>query len=135
MRNGSFLVVRHCAGMRDTSTRLLALLSLLQARPDWRGTELATPLEVTTPTTRGPDNTDSDAPDPEVAPAVLAALAAAVHEGVGLRVAALDDAGAAGPARLVDPYRLVSWQRRWVLVVREPGPWQVLRVDPPAPPP
>ncbi len=218
MRNGSFLVVRHRTGMRDTSTRLLALLSLLQARPYWRGTELATRLDVTTrtvrkdvrrlrelgypvdavpgpaghyrlgsgaklpplllddeeavavvvglrsatgvsgigessaralaklervlphrlrrtvaalsaATTRGPDNTDSDAPDPEVAPAVLAALAAAVHEGVGLRVSALDDAGAAGPARLVDPYRLVSWQRRWFLVVRERGAWQVLRVD------
>ncbi len=52
MRNGSFLVVRHCVGVRDTSTRLLALLFLLQARPDWPGPELAARLGVTTRTVR-----------------------------------------------------------------------------------
>jgi predicted DNA-binding transcriptional regulator YafY len=75
-------------------------------------------------TARGPDNTDSDAPDPEVDPAVLTALAAAIHDRTGVRVDTGD-----GPARAVDPYRLVSWQRRWFLVVREAGTWQVLRVD------
>lgn len=213
MRNGSFLVVRHPAGVRDTSTRLLALLSLLQARADWPGPELAARLGVTTrtvrkdvwrlrelgypvdavvgpaghyrlgagatlpplllddeeavamvvglrsatgvsgvgessaralaklervlphrlrrtvaalsaATSRGPDNTDSDAPDPEVDPVLLSALAAAVHQRVGVRVDAGD-----GRARLVDPYRLVNWQRRWFLVVREAGAWRVLRVD------
>src|SRR6201989_2651022 len=35
-----------------TSSRLLTLLSLLQARRDWPGTELADRLEVSPPTTR-----------------------------------------------------------------------------------
>src|SRR6476619_145444 len=39
-------------GMLETSARLLRLLSLLQARRDWTGTELATRLNVTTRTIR-----------------------------------------------------------------------------------
>jgi predicted DNA-binding transcriptional regulator YafY len=38
--------------MTETSARLLRLLSLLQARPDWTSTELATRLGVTTRTIR-----------------------------------------------------------------------------------
>src|SRR5437773_8172380 len=38
--------------MWETSARLLRLLSLLQARPDWTGTELASRLGVTTRTIR-----------------------------------------------------------------------------------
>jgi predicted DNA-binding transcriptional regulator YafY len=38
--------------MLETSARLLRLLSLLQARPDWTGPELAARLEVTTRTVR-----------------------------------------------------------------------------------
>ncbi|MEU8899547.1 YafY family protein [Nocardia sp. NPDC048505] len=38
--------------MLETSARLLRLLSLLQARPDWTGTELAERLDVTTRTVR-----------------------------------------------------------------------------------
>ena len=38
--------------MPDTAARLLALLSLLQSRPDWSGTELAERLGVTTRTIR-----------------------------------------------------------------------------------
>jgi predicted DNA-binding transcriptional regulator YafY len=38
--------------MLDTSVRLLRLLSLLQARPEWSGAELADRLEVTTRTVR-----------------------------------------------------------------------------------
>ena len=38
--------------MLQTSARLLRLLSLLQSRPDWQGTELAERLEVTTRTVR-----------------------------------------------------------------------------------
>ena len=200
-------------GVRDTSTRLLTLLSLLQARADWTGGELAVRLAVTTrtvrkdvrrlrelgypveavsgpaghyrlgvgaklpplllddeeavavavglhsgtgvagiaessaralaklervlphrlartvgaltaSTSRGPDNTASADPDPEVDPALLATLAAAVRDRVGIRLA-----GADGPSRVVEPYRLVSWQRRWYLVAREAGDWQVLRID------
>src|ERR671931_758221 len=38
--------------MLETSARLLKLLSLLQARRDWTGAELASRLEVTTRTVR-----------------------------------------------------------------------------------
>lgn len=38
--------------MRDTSARLLELLSLLQTRPDWSGGELADRLDVSTRTVR-----------------------------------------------------------------------------------
>jgi predicted DNA-binding transcriptional regulator YafY len=40
------------AGMTETSSRLLTLLSLLQARRDWAGTELAERLEVSPRTIR-----------------------------------------------------------------------------------
>jgi predicted DNA-binding transcriptional regulator YafY len=218
MRNEPFLVVGHRDPVRDTATRLLALLSLLQARPDWSGAELALRLGVTTrtirkdvrrlrdlgypvdavpgpaghyrlgvgatlpplllddeeavavavglrsgtgvsgieessaralakldrvlphrlrrtvaalsaSTSRGPDNTSSDAPDPQVDPAVLTGLAAAIHDRTGVRLTVDGAHGADGPPRLVDPYRLVNWQRRWFLVGREAGAWQVLRVD------
>ncbi|MDD7940051.1 WYL domain-containing protein [Actinomycetospora lutea] len=201
--------------MRDTSARMLALLSLLQSRPDWPGPELAARLGVsvrtirhdvarlrelgypvdaetgragryrlgvgaslppllldddeavavalglragtglagtreageralakldrvlphrlrrtvaalTEATARGPENTVSDAPDPEVDPALLRAVAEAIRDRTALRVA-----GADGPARLLEPYRLVSWERRWYVVVRAPatGTWTVLRAD------
>lgn len=200
--------------MSDTAARLLALLSLLQARPEWNGTELASRLGVSTRTvrndidrlrelgypvdaTRGaaggyrlgaggklpplllddeeavavavglraatgiagiaesstralakleqvlpsrlrpmvaavssvvehaPENTGTDAPDPEVDPAVLAAIAAAIRDVEWFR---FDDRGT---PRLVEPYRLLSWQRRWYLVARDPasGEWGTFRAD------
>ena len=200
--------------MSDTAARLLALLSLLQSRPDWNGTELAARLGVTPRTirndierlrsldypvdaTRGstggyrlgaggklppllldddeavamaiglraatgiagveessgralskleqvlpsrlrptvealatvvdraPENTGTDAADPEVDPAVLAAIAAAIRDAEWFR---FDDRGA---PRLVEPYRLLSWQRRWYLVGRDPssGEWGTFRAD------
>jgi predicted DNA-binding transcriptional regulator YafY len=200
--------------MSDTAARLLALLSLLQSRPDWSGTELAARLGVSTRTirndidrlreldypvdaTRGaaggyrlgaggklpplllddeeaiavaiglrgatgisgieessaralakleqvlpsrlrptvaalatvvdraPENTGTDAADPEVDPAVLAAIAAAIRDGEWFR---FDDRGT---SRLVEPYRLLSWARRWYLVGRDPasGEWGVFRAD------
>jgi predicted DNA-binding transcriptional regulator YafY len=200
--------------MADTAARMLALLSLLQSRPDWTSTELAERLGVSTRTirndierlreldypvdaTRGaaggyrlgaggklpplllddeeavavaiglrvatgitgieesrvralakleqvlpshlrptvaaigavvetaPENIGTDAPDPEVDPAVLAAIAAAIRDVEWLR---FDDRGT---PRLVEPYRLLSWQRRWYLVGRDPhsGEWGVYRAD------
>lgn len=202
--------------MLDTSSRLLALLSLLQTRPRWTGPELAERLGVGPRTVRndvarlrelgytvdatpgraghyalgigavtppllldddeavavtlglragiglaglpdegaralaklervlphhlrrtvaalhdatgfGPSNTDSDAEDPHVVPETLARLAAAIRDHRTLRFTR-DDAGP-GPAGSAEPYRLVSWQRRWYLVVREASGWGVLRVD------
>lgn len=200
--------------MSETASRLLALLSLLQARPDWSGTELAARLAVTTRTirndierlrelgypvdaTRGstggyrlgaggklpplllddeeavavavglraatgitgieessaralakleqvlpshlrptvaalhgtvdraPENTGTDAPDPEVDAAVLQAVAAAIRDVEWLRF------DFRGDPVLVEPYRLLSWQRRWHLVARDPGTgdWGTYRVD------
>ena len=200
--------------MLETSVRLLRLLSLLQARPDWPGAELADRLGVTTRTVRNdierlrgmgyeihsvtgtaggyrlgagaalpplllddeeavavaiglreatgvagveessaralakleqvlpsrlrpmvaaigavvdraPENTGTDAPDPEVDPAVLAAIAAAIRDVEWFRF------HEHGSPRLVEPYRLLTWQRRWYLVGRDPdsGEWGTFRVD------
>lgn len=200
--------------MSDTAARLLALLSLLQSRPDWSGTELAARLGVSPRTirndidrlrqldypvdaTRGaaggyrlgaggklpplllddeeavavaiglraatgitgieessaralakleqvlpsrlrsmvtalasttehaPENTGTDAPDPEVDAAVLGAIAGAIRDVEWLR---FDYRGA---ALLVEPYRLLSWQRRWYLVARDPSAntWETFRAD------
>jgi len=74
---------------------------------------------------RGQENVGTDAPDPEVDPAVLAAAAAAIRDVEWLRFDYQD-----APV-LVEPYRLLSWQRRWHLVARDPvtGEWHTYRVD------
>ena len=216
--------------MLNTSARLLALLSLMQSRPVWTGTELASRLDVTTRTirndierlrelgypvdaTRGsagsyqlgagaalppllqddeeavavaiglragagvsgiaessaralakleqvlphrlrrqvkalhdavekaPENTGSNVEDPEVDAATLAAVASAVRDEEWIRFDYLvreDNAhvvpmapSAASGSRLIEPYRLVSWLRRWYLVGRDPesGAWAAFRVD------
>lgn len=200
--------------MSETASRLLAVLSILQSRPDWTGGELAARLGVTTRTvrndidrlrelgypvdaTRGtaggyrlgaggklpplllddeeavavavglraatgiagieessgralakleqvlpsrlrptvaalhetvdraPENTGTDAPDPEVDGAVLQAVAAAIRDVEWLRF------DFRGEPVLVEPYRLLSWQRRWHLVARDPrsDEWGTYRVD------
>ncbi|MGO4681463.1 helix-turn-helix transcriptional regulator [Microbacterium sp. 2MCAF23] len=74
---------------------------------------------------RGQENVGTDAPDPEVDPAVLAAAAAAIRDVEWLRFDYQDS-----PV-LVEPYRLLSWQRRWHLVARDPvtDEWHTYRVD------
>ena len=78
---------------------------------------------------RGPDNTGTDAPDPEVDGAVLQEIARAIRHVEWLRFDYADE------PRLVEPYRLLSWQRRWHLVARDPrdGGWGTFRVDRMAP--
>lgn len=73
----------------------------------------------------GPENTDTDAPDPEVLASVLQSIASAIRDHEWLRFD-LD-----GQPCLVEPYRLLSWQRRWHLVARDPedGSWATYRVD------
>lgn len=223
--------------MLETSSRLLALLALLQSRPDWPGSELAERLGVTTRTIRndidrlrelgypvdaargplghyrlgagaklpplllddeeavavaiglragrgvagieessaqalakleqvlphrlrrqvaalhnatdtGPENTGTNVPDPVIDSAVLARIAAAIRDEELLRFEYARpgrEAGAAAPAPqrndasapdsdwpvLVEPYRLVSWERHWYLVARGPetGDWNTYRVD------
>ncbi|GAA4786055.1 YafY family protein [Actinomycetospora chlora] len=109
------------AGVRETGARALAKLErVLPARLRRTVTALAEA------TAAGPENTGTDAPDPEVDPALLTALAGAIRDRTAIRVGTAE-----GPARVLEPYRLVSWQRRWYLVVREPRTdgWRVQRVD------
>lgn len=72
-----------------------------------------------------PENTGSDAPDPEADSSVLQAIAGAIRAAEWLRFDYQDE------PRLVEPYRLLSWQRRWHLVARDPqdGTWATYRVD------
>lgn len=74
---------------------------------------------------RAPENTDTDAPDPEVDAAVLQAIASAIRAEEWLRF------DYQGVATLVEPYRLLTWHRRWYLVGRDPqhGEWFTFRVD------
>ncbi|UFU04879.1 helix-turn-helix transcriptional regulator [Ruania halotolerans] len=220
--------------MLDTSARLLALLSLLQSRPDWPGSELARRLDVSTRTIRNdidrlrtlgypvnaargsyghytlgagaklpplllddeeavavaiglragggvsgiressaraltkleqvlphrlrrqvtaiheamstaPENLASNVEDPETDAATLTQIAAAIRDQELLRFdyqAGEDSAGPWGStpaanellegwAHLVEPYRLVSWLRRWYLVGRDvpTAAWRIFRVD------
>ena len=202
--------------MLETSTRLLALLSLLQSRPAWSGPEIAERLDVTTRTVRNdverlrtlgypvdsvrgaqghyrlgaggalppllldddeavavalglraasasavarvaessaqalakleqvmparlrrrvtalresttPVADDAGLPDddPVVDPAVLAEVAGTIRDREWLRLTYED------VARRVEPYRLVSWERRWYLLAfdLDDERWCVLRVD------
>ncbi|GAB10859.1 putative DeoR family transcriptional regulator [Gordonia araii NBRC 100433] len=74
---------------------------------------------------RAPENDDTDAPDPEVDAAVLRAVAAAIRAEEWLRFDYQDR-----PV-LVEPYRLLTWHRRWYLVGRDPqdGQWATYRAD------
>jgi predicted DNA-binding transcriptional regulator YafY len=77
-------------------------------------------------TSRGPENTGSNVEDPQVDADVLATLAAAVRDHERVR---LDHPHDGDRPLVVEPYRLVSWQRRWYLVARVERRWRVLRVD------
>ncbi|MBM7503834.1 helix-turn-helix transcriptional regulator [Agromyces aurantiacus] len=108
------------AGIAESSARALAKLD--QVLPSRLRPMVAAIGAVVD---RAPENTGTDAPDPEVDPAVLAAIAAAIRDAEWFR---FDDRGT---PRLVEPYRLLSWERRWYLVGRDPrsGEWGVFRVD------
>jgi predicted DNA-binding transcriptional regulator YafY len=69
-------------------------------------------------------------PGPRVDPAVLAVVAVACRDRERLRLAYRDHHGAVG-RRAVEPYRLVSWGRRWYLVAwdLDREGWRILRVD------
>ncbi|QAY59248.1 WYL domain-containing protein [Microbacterium protaetiae] len=108
------------AGVRESGERVLAKLEqVLPSRLRPIIGALGSTIE------RGPDNLGSDAPDPEVDPAALRAIAQAIHDTEWLRF----DVG--GQPRLVEPYRLVNWLRRWHLVARDPrsAQWSTFRVD------
>jgi predicted DNA-binding transcriptional regulator YafY len=74
----------------------------------------------------GPENTGTNAPDPAVDAGLLMAVAAAIRDHQEIRF------HYRGDQRLqVEPYRLVSWQRRWYLVARDAPTesWTSFRLD------
>ncbi|MBB3675956.1 helix-turn-helix transcriptional regulator [Modestobacter versicolor] len=108
------------AGTAESSARALAKLEqVLPSRLRSRVDAIARTVD------RGPDNTGSNAPDPEVDPAVLAQVAQAIARVEWLRFDHHHQ------PHLVEPYRLVSWQRRWYLVARDVATreWGTFRLD------
>ena len=118
-------------GNPDSGARALAKLERILPQ---RLRRTVTALHDATAQAR--ENTDTDADDPVVDPAVLARLAAAIRDHRSIRfTTAPPGTEPEGPVRLAEAYRMVNWQRRWYVVVREqlhdpPGAtWTVLRVD------
>lgn len=111
---------RGIAGLESSSARALAKLEQVMP-PRLRPTVEALASVVD----HAPENTGTDAPDPEVDPAVLRTIATAIHDVEWFRFDYRDT------SRLVEPYRLLAWQRRWFLVARDPssGEWDVYRAD------
>ncbi|MFF2371326.1 helix-turn-helix transcriptional regulator [Agromyces sp. NPDC058110] len=130
------------AGVGESSRRALAKLEQVLP-PRLRPTVDA----FATVVDNAPANNDTDAPDPEVDPEVLRAIATAIRSVEWLRFDYADEGHGNGRAddtrdgrdgdtradvpRLVEPYRLLSWLRRWYLVARDPesGEWDVFRAD------
>jgi len=75
--------------------------------------------------TAGPENTGTNVEDPVVDPALVAEVAAAIRDREELR---FDHRGV---RHQLEPYRLVSWQRRWWVVARDPvmDTWAPYRLD------
>lgn len=109
-------------GIEETALR--ALTKLQQVLPKRLGRRVdalqSHTVRVTTGARRGP----------QVEGAVLASIAAAARDREILRFRYSDYAGA-GSERRVEPYRLVSYGRRWYLVAFdvERGDWRTFRVD------
>jgi predicted DNA-binding transcriptional regulator YafY len=79
--------------------------------------------------TAGPENTDTNVVDPVVDPALVAEVAAAIRDREELRFD--HHVGDRVTRHQVEPYRLVSWQRRWWVVARDAGTdtWAPYRLD------
>jgi len=113
------------SGMEESSARALAKLE--QVLPHRLRRQVNA---IHTTLSKGPDNTGSNVPDPEVDPAVVTTIAAAIRDQHYLRFDYVVPASAPSLPILVEPYRLVSWQRYWYLVGRdEAGEWHTYRVD------
>ena len=111
-------------GIEETSARALAKLEhVLPHRLQRRVNALRDAVSA------GPENTGSNVEDPVVDPSMLSEVAAAVRDHVELRFD-YRSPGSAG-RRQVEPYRLVSWQRRWFVVARDADndSWAPYRLD------
>jgi Predicted transcriptional regulator len=112
--------VTSVAGVEEASARALAKLEqVLPAHVRPMVDAVASVVD------HAPENTTTDAPDPEVPAETLRGIATAIRAVETLRFE-LD-----GIPRHVEPYRLLAWQRRWYLVARdlESGDWDVHRAD------
>ncbi|GAB19816.1 putative DeoR family transcriptional regulator [Gordonia effusa NBRC 100432] len=122
------------AGMEDSSARALAKLE--QVLPNHLRRQVNA---IDSSMSSGPDNTDSNVVAPMIAPEVLTTLAAAIRDRHYVRFAyetppdvtlPRTDGRPDGWPIVVEPYRLVSWQRFWYLVAREENrDWRTYRVD------
>ena len=111
-------------GIEETSARALAKLD--SVLPHHLQRQVSAMHEAVL---KGPENTGSNVEDPVVDAALLTALAAAIRDHEEVRFGYQRGADAA--AGQVEPYRLVSWQRRWYLVARDAhtDTWAPYRVD------
>nr|WP_300044521.1 WYL domain-containing protein [uncultured Nocardioides sp.] len=105
----------------------LALAKLQHVLPDrlWRRVRA-----LSDSTDVGPADTGTNVAAPPVDVVLLADLATAIRDREGLRL--FYRPGADVEERVeADPYRLVSWQQRWYVVVRHrpDGRWRALRAD------
>ncbi|MBC6448576.1 helix-turn-helix transcriptional regulator [Actinokineospora xionganensis] len=89
------------ADIRESTSRALAKLTQIMPKRLQRKVKA-----LRNATAVGPAVTGSREPDAPVAAAVLDTIAAAVRDGKTLRIGGTE----------VEPYRLISWQRRWYLV-------------------
>ncbi|HRD59789.1 MAG TPA: WYL domain-containing protein, partial [Nocardioides sp.] len=109
-------------GIEETSARALAKLEhVLPHRLQRRVNALRDAVSA------GPENTGSNVADPLVDASLLSEVAGAVRDHVELRFSYRDS-----PDVLqVEPYRLVSWQRRWFVVARDArtDSWAPYRLD------
>ena len=108
-------------GIEDTSARALAKLdAVLPHRLRLRVNAVRDAVQA------APENTGTNVPDPEVDATLLMAVAAAIRDHEEIRFAYRDD-----ERYQVEPYRLVSWQRRWYLVARDGrnDTWSNFRLD------
>lgn len=111
-------------GIEETSARALAKLEhVLPHRLQRRVNALRDAVSA------GPENTGSNVDDPIVDPSLLSEVAAAVRDHVELRF----DYRARDEHSLLqlEPYRLVSWERRWFVVARDArtDTWAPYRLD------
>jgi predicted DNA-binding transcriptional regulator YafY len=107
-------------GIEETSARALAKLEhVLPHRLQRRVNALRDAVSA------GPENTGSNVEDPVVDPSLLSEVAGAVRDNVELRF------DYQGEALQLEPYRLVSWQRRWFVVARDArtNTWAPYRLD------
>ena len=109
------------SGIEDTSARALAKLdAVLPHRLRLRVNAVRDAVQA------APENTGTNVPDPEVDATLLMAVAAAIRDHEEIRFAYRND-----ERYQVEPYRLVSWQRRWYLVARDGrnDTWSNFRLD------